>query len=69
MKKWFAIKKNDEKVDETMVNWNEVKNEVKSLSFDNNGQIISLPVNMESYIQGKTASAFVGSKHSQIESR
>lgn len=67
-KKWEAIDKNGNKIDEDDINWDLVKDKVKSLSLNNNEQIISLPDNME-YVQGKTASAILGSGKIQVESR
>lgn len=49
--------------------WEDIKNDVVKLEFNNNGQIISLPTGMSEYIQAKTASADLGSKKVEIESR
>ena len=72
MKKWFIKDKNGKIISESTINWGNVTNEIneiENLSFDNNGQIIFLPSNMEKYTQGKTASSFIGSKNIEIESR
>jgi len=68
MKRWEAVGKNDSEINEDDINWELVKNRVKSLQLNNNGQIIRLPDNME-YIQGKTASANLMGGKVQIESR
>jgi hypothetical protein len=72
MKQWEATKQDDTKINESQINWanvSNVKEKLKSLSFNNNGQIITLPDNMEEYIQGKSASSFIGSDNINIESR
>lgn len=69
MREWFAKSKNGKLISESSINWGKVSEEIEILSFDNNGQIISLPANMDKYIQGKTASSFVGSKNVDLESR
>ncbi len=67
MKKWIGITTTGP-VDEETHKWNDIKKDLIGLSFVNNSQIIRLPDNMK-YIQGKTASAFVGSNNCEIESR
>ena len=69
MKKWIAIKKDGNTISETETNWENIKTETKSLQLINNEQIISLPENIDKFIQGKTASATFGSKNINIESR
>lgn len=72
MKKWIGKLKNKKIVDEDSCSWNEVKADLASLSFVTEGNDrhfeLRLPDNME-YIQGKTASAFIGGGTTQIESR
>jgi putative transposon-encoded protein len=68
MKRWEATGNNSDNINEDDINWDLVKDKVKSLQLNNNGQIIRLPDNME-YVQGKTASAFINSGKVQIESR
>ena len=68
MRQWESISNTGEIIKEEDINWNLVKDKVQSLSLNNNGQIISLPNNMK-YIQGKTASATIGSNKVGIESR
>jgi hypothetical protein len=67
MKRWES-EINGEYVNEDDINWEFVKDKVDLLSLNINGQKISLPKGME-YIQGKTASAFIGSGNIDIESR
>ena len=50
------------------INWELIKDKAKSLSLNNDGQIITLPKECE-YIQGKTASAIIGANKINIESR
>ena len=69
MKNWNAITKDNKQLSETEINWGKVTDEIKSLSLDNNGQIITLPDNMDKFIQGKTASAIIGSNNTSLESR
>jgi hypothetical protein len=69
MKKWHAILKNGKTVSEDDTNWNDIKDNISKLEFDNNGQKISLPKNSEGYIQGKTASGNMFSGECKIESR
>ena len=68
MKRWEATAENGDFVTEEDLNWELVKNKVKSLALNNNGQMIKLPDNCE-YIQGKTASATIGSNKIDVESR
>ena len=49
--------------------WKDFENNISELSLNNNGQIISLPKNMEKYYQAKTASADLNGSNIQIESR
>ena len=72
MKKWIAMVKGKEVPIEEYnmkTSWEDIKDNVNSLSFDNNGQLISLPSGMDEYIQAKTASAELGSDDIEIESR
>jgi len=68
MKNWI-IKTNKETIIEGQKPWNEVKNDIKQLIFNNNGQKITLPENMDKYICAKTASADLGQNNVKIESR
>ena len=68
MKRWEAKAKNGDKITEDDINWELVKEEVVSLSLNNNGQIITLPDNMQ-YIQGKSACAPIGKGKVEILSR
>jgi len=68
MKRWEMKDENGNEVTEDDINWSLVQDRAISLKLNNDGQIITLPNNME-YIQGKTASAFLGSEKIQIESR
>ena len=69
MKKWVAIDWDGTLIDENMVNWDKVKGHIKQLWLEIDGRKISLPPDMPQYIQGKTASAFIGSDKVTIESR
>jgi len=71
MKQWIVETKNGNIYTETgSKSWDDIdQDDIKKVQFDNNGQIISLPENMEEYIQAKTASADLGSNNIQIESR
>ena len=70
MKYWIAKTKDGKELSEADgAMWDESQNNIAKLEFNNDGQIISLPENMEAYIQAKTASADLGSKKVQIESR
>lgn len=67
---WKAKLKNNEVVSELTHQWAEVKDQVcELLLITKNQQIITLPPNMDKYIQFKTASATVGSNNIEIESR
>lgn len=68
MRRWIGKNKQNNSITEANIPWNKVKSELTSLCFDNNGQIIELPNNME-YIQGKTASAPLLGGEVTIESR
>ena len=69
MEKGWIAKVNGDDVSECQTNWAKLdENEVSELSLNIDGQVISLPNDME-YIQGKTASAFIGGGTTQIESR
>jgi len=68
MKKWEAKTIHGDKITEDDINWELVKNKTQALSLNNDGQIIALP-NDQEYIQGKTASATLGSNKVNIESR
>ena len=68
MKQWKALGINSEEIHENDINWDLVKDKVSTLSLDNDGQIISLPDNME-YIQGKSACANFGSGKVEVLSR
>ena len=69
MKNWTAKTKSGKILNENEINWGKVDEEVISLSLNNDGQIITLPENAEKFIQGKTASTFMGTKKINIESR
>lgn len=69
MKQWKAITKDNIEISEQYSKWNDIKNNIKSLSIINDNQIITLPENMDSYTQGKTASSVIGSGKIDIESR
>lgn len=62
--------KNIESYKEDSHSWNEAKDNIKSLKLETaNGWTFELPDDMEEYIQGKTASADLGSGQIEIESR
>ena len=67
MKQWIG-KTTAKEISETNTDWKTAKQELISLSLDNNGQIIELPDNME-YVQGKTASASLNGGECQVHSR
>ena len=69
MKKWIAILDDKSEVTEDQQNWADIKDKVRYLSYDNNGQHISLPKNAEEYGQSKTASADLLTGKTEIESR
>lgn len=71
MKFWKAQLK-----DKTMVTegdqgkiWDNIQKDVIALEFNNEGQIIKLPANAESYIQGKSASGNLATGACSILSR
>lgn len=67
---WKAKTKDGKETNELNAKWNDVKDNIAELLLvTKNGQVIYLPKNMESYIQYKTASAELGSKNIEIESR
>ena len=67
---WKANTKEGKEVSELNTKWNDVKDNISEmLLLTKNGQTIYLPKNMESYIQYKTASAELGSKNIEVESR
>lgn len=67
---WKAITKDGKEISELDSSWTEVKDNISELIMvTDSHQIIKLPKNMEKYIQAKTASAELGSKNVQIESR
>jgi len=68
MKYWYVKTKYGIICEKDEVKWNEI-NDIERLHLDNDGQIISLPENMEKYYQAKTASAMLGSNEITIESR
>ena len=68
MRQWFGKDEYDHSVAECNTNWKDINKALKSLSMDNNGQIIELPSNFE-YVQGKTASASLSGGNSTILSR
>lgn len=65
MRMWIG-KINEEVVSEQTHKWTEVKDKLTELSFVNEGQVISLPKNLN-YVQGKTASTIMGSEECTIE--
>jgi len=71
MYSWKAITKDNKEITEIQgVIWDNIDNNIKSLSLINeNGHIISLPDNLDNYIQAKTASADMNGSNIQIESR
>ncbi len=67
---WKAISKDGKEFNENMNGWSEVKDNISELSLmTKSGKTISLPKNMESYVQFKSASANLGSNNINIESR
>jgi len=67
---WKAKLKNNEIVSELTHQWTNIKDQVcELLLITKNQQIITLPPNMDKYIQFKTASAIMGSNNIEIESR
>ena len=69
MRQWHAKTKDGNEFSEDNKKWDDIKSEVVELKLENNGQIISLPKNMEEYIQAKSASSILGSGQIEIESR
>ena len=69
MKYWIATTKDSNEITEKEYEWQNIKNNIKELGLNNDGQIISLPKNMRNYTQAKTASADLGGGEIQIESR
>lgn len=68
MEKYWYGKTIDKNVSEKESKWQDVCQNLTSLSFYNNGQRIHLPDNKE-YVQGKTGSWTSGNKDSIVESR
>jgi hypothetical protein len=67
---WKAKTKDGKEVSEIDTKWEGIKDNVSELlMITNSNQIIYLPKKMEKYIQFKTASAALGSKNVEIESR
>jgi len=67
---WKAQTKDGQQVSENDCNWSDVKDNISQLGLvTNGGKIIKLPQNMDKYIQAKTASADLGTKFVQVESR
>lgn len=67
---WKAICKNGQTVTENSCKWDQVKDNIISLALVDNDQTIELPRNMDSYVQGKTASVTLGSSNGiNLESR
>ena len=68
MKRWEATTENGDSITEDDINWELVKDKAKSLSLNLDGQMITLPKDCK-YVQGKTASAFLGTNKVNVESR
>ena len=69
MKKWIAKINDNYTITEDDINWHNLDHaSIKGLKLEIDGQIIELPDGME-YVQGKTASAMLGSSEYEIESR
>jgi len=67
---WKAKTKDGREVSELNTKWNDIQDNISELLLITpEGKTIYLPKNMESYIQFKTASAELGHKNIQIESR
>jgi len=67
---WKAKTKDGKEVSELNTKWDDVKDNIAELLLiTRDNKIIYLPRNMESYVQFKTASAELGQKNIQIESR
>ena len=69
MKFWKAKLKNGEWTTENEQKWDNIKNEVIELQLCIDNQIISLPKNADTYVQGKTASGNLSNGKVAIESR
>ena len=70
MKYWKAqTKLNEKAITEENTRWTDIKDRIVELHMVNDNQIISLPPNMEEYVQSKTASAIIGSNKVEIETR
>lgn len=67
---WKAKKKDGKEVSELNSSWVDIQDDISDLiMITDSNQIIKLPRNMEGYVQAKTASAELGAKNIQIESR
>ena len=67
---WKVKTKDGKEVNEQNNSWIEVKDNISELSLiTKDNKTISLPKNMESYVQFKSASANLGSSNINIESR
>ena len=67
---WQGKLKDGKFVNEIHYAWSEVKEDIAQLEFlMNDNRVISLPKNMEKYIQAKSASADLGGNNIEIESR
>lgn len=69
MKFYRALLNNGEWITENEKPWDEIKDKVIRLEFNNNGQIISFPKNATNFAQSKTASGNLLNGECQIESR
>ena len=70
MNYWVATLKDGKKITENEAKWFDIKDQVMNLSlFLTDGIKLTLPKNMEEYIQAKTASANLDGSNIQIESR
>jgi hypothetical protein len=67
---WKVKTKDGKEINEQNGSWTDVKDSISELSLiTKDNKIISLPKNMESYVQFKSASANLGSNNINIESR
>jgi hypothetical protein len=67
---WKVKTKDGKEINEQNSSWIDVKDSISELSLiTKDNKIISLPKNMESYVQFKSASANLGSSNINIESR
>jgi hypothetical protein len=67
---WKVKTKDGKEINEQNSSWTDVKDSISELSLvTNDNKIITLPKNMESYVQFKSASANLGSNNINIESR